>query len=90
MSLRDHLIVISLRCPSLRPSHGEWARLIRFAEGKLACTIFVFQPEGTTSDWRETDLVASADALSNTKAVIDERGTFAAALNIATSGSVVL
>lgn len=87
-----HLLVMGVhpRCPCTRASLGELARIIRFAEGKLACKVLVFQPENATTDWQETDLVSAAKALTDTQVVSDERGTMIADLNMATSGSVVL
>ena len=84
------LMGVHPKCPCTRASLGELARIVRFAEGKLACKVLVFQPENATNDWQETDLVSAAKALTDTQVVFDERGTIIADLNMATSGSVVL
>jgi len=87
-----HLLVMAIhpKCPCTRASVGELARLIRYAEGKLACQLLIYQPPQAETSWQQTGLLETASNLPQTNLLFDTAGNWAKQLGMATSGSVVV
>jgi hypothetical protein len=84
------VMAIHPKCPCSRASVGELARLASRFHDQLSCVVLAYQPLEQSSDWIETDLVATARALPSTRVLIDVDGRDAAELGMSTSGAVVL
>ena len=77
-------------CPCSRASLGELERLLAQVSKPPSVELVFLKPDGTPSDWAETDLWRSASAIPSAKVYCDKGGLEARRFNAATSGQTLL
>lgn len=77
-------------CPCTAASVGELAQIMARLEGRLAAYVVFVRPKGATSDWEDTDLRRSAEAIPGVKVVCDPDGVEAHRFGAETSGHTQL
>jgi hypothetical protein len=78
------------RCPCTRASLSELAQVMALGENQLQSQIVFLQPDADAEKWRNSDLVAQANALSQASVAWDETGELATQFGVRTSGHVLL
>jgi hypothetical protein len=61
-------------CPCTAASIGELAQIMARLEGKVGAYVVFVRPKGAASDWEDTDLRRSAEAIPGVKVVCDPDG----------------
>jgi hypothetical protein len=78
------------RCPCTRASLSELAQVMALGQDQLHSQIVFLQPDANAEKWRNSDLVAQANALSRATVVWDETGELTRQFGVRTSGHVLL
>ena len=78
------------RCPCTRASIGELASIMAHSQGRLRAFVLFVKPEGSNSDWEQTDLWRSAANIPGVNVVSDPDGVEARLFDAVTSGQTVL
>lgn len=90
---QDHATLVMLahpHCPCTRASIGELASIMAHSQGRVRAYVLFITPQGSSSDWEQTDLWQSASDIPNVHVVKDTEGIQAQLFNAATSGQTVL
>lgn len=77
-------------CPCTAASIGELAQIMARLQGKVAAYVLFVKPRETGSDWEETTLRRSAEAIPGVKIVFDRDGVEAQRFGAETSGHTLL
>ena len=78
------------RCPCTRASLAELARLAAVLDGRALVEVVFLLPETDATDWKSSDLVATARAIPGVEVVYDPAQREATLFGAATSGNVAL
>lgn len=84
------LMFLHPRCPCSRASLGELERLLAQVTRRPAVELVFLKPDGTSSDWAETDLWRSASAIPSVKVYSDNDGLETRRFHAETSGQTLL
>lgn len=74
------------KCPCTRASLRELSRLLSDLNGKLHVVVIFIKPQDSPEDWKDTDLIRSAEAIPNVRVLIDENERETKIFNAQTSG----
>ena len=77
-------------CPCTAASVGELAQIMARLQGRVAAYVLFVKPKGAGSDWEDTDLRRSAEAIPGVKVVFDPDGAEARRFGAETSGHTQL
>jgi hypothetical protein len=78
------------RCPCTSASVGELAQMMARLQGRVAAYVLFVKPQGAGSDWDDTDLRRSAEAIPGVKVIVDPDGVEAHRFGAETSGHTEL
>ena len=77
-------------CPCTAASVGQLAQVMARLQGKVAAYVLFVRPKEAGSDWEETNLRRSAEAIPGVKVVFDPDGVEAGRFGAETSGHTLL
>lgn len=77
-------------CPCTRASVGELAQIMAQVQGRVAAYVLFLKPEGSGTDWGNTDLWRSAAAIPGVTVLPDGDGGEARRFGVETSGHTLL
>jgi len=89
-SLHTLVMVAHPKCSCTRASVAELSRLMTRLQGRVAGHVIFVEPDGTGSDWTQSDLWASASRIDGIVAHHDPGGIQAELFGAKTSGQVYL
>ena len=78
------------QCPCTRASIEELSKLMTSTRGRLNAFVIFVTPDKAPSEWRQTDLRASAARIPGVTTIVDAGGREASSFGALTSGQVVL
>ena len=78
------------RCPCTRASIEELARLMTNCQGRVETRMIFFRPSGSPTDWPNTDLWRSAEAIPGVRVGSDDDASEARRFQVETSGHTLL
>ena len=77
-------------CPCTRASVGELAQIMAHVQGKVRAFVLFLKPEGSGTDWEDTDLRRSAAEIPGVAVLSDLNGAEARRFGAETSGHTFL
>jgi hypothetical protein len=77
-------------CPCTAASIGELAQIMARLEGRVKAYVIFVRPKGARSDWEDTDLRRSAEAIPGVQVIFDADGVEAHRFGAETSGHTEL
>jgi hypothetical protein len=78
------------RCPCTSASVGELAQIMAQLQGRISAYVLLVTPKEAGTDWEETTLRRSAEAIPGVKVLFDHGGVEAQRFGAETSGHTLL
>jgi hypothetical protein len=89
----DRAVLVMLahpRCPCTGATMAELAKIMAHVQGKVTAYVLFLKPEESGTDWDETDLRRTAEAIPGVKVMSDIDGVEAQRFGAKTSGHTLL